>query len=98
MTRHELLVRLRNLNHELIKLELADPPRDVTPRTLLLAEGYVLCARQNLLYAIRRLDPESAVHPVIEEVDVAEFHVKAEGAGTLLLEQLRGGTPGSSAS
>lgn len=74
--------QLRRINLSLLTLSLADTNPDIGPK----------CdsARQQIIEAIRRLDPESAANPPPEELDVASFHLIAEGAGTLLIDKIQG--------
>lgn len=85
----ETLTALREINAGLLKAALMDTEPDVSAD----------CdrARQPVVEAIRKLDPDSAANPPPEELDVAAFNVSAAGAGQLLIEKLKGTTPGGSA-
>lgn len=95
MTKHELLVRLRNTNHELLKLSMAERE---DARDELVVDFHLDASRQHIIETIRRLDPDSIRQPVAEELDVSVFNVKAQGAGTLLIEKLKGQGEGGSRS
>lgn len=75
----ETLDMLRTLNRLLLKAGLSDAQPDVGPD----------CdqARQNVLNAIRKLDPESAKNPPPEEKDVAAFNLEADAAGSMLIQK-----------
>ena len=79
--------KLRKVNRTLLKLSLTDTVPDVGP--------VLDKARQQVLDALRKIDPDSAKNPPPEEIDVAQFHTAAEGAGTLLIEKIQGREGGS---
>lgn len=75
----ETLDMLRTINRSLLKAGLLDAQPDVGPE----------CdqARQYVLNAIRKLDPESAKNPPPEERDVAVFNLEADAAGSMLIQK-----------
>lgn len=74
--------QLREVNGILLKAGLAETDPEI--------DAECDYARQCVLNAIRKLDPESAENPPPEEMDVAVFNLHAEGAGTLLIQKLAG--------
>lgn len=86
-TTMETLTELRKINKKLLKASLIETDPDVSEE----------CdrARQPVVEAIRKLDPASAKNPPPEELDVAAFNIAATGAGTLLVEKIKGRQGGS---
>lgn len=78
---------LREVNGILLKAALAETTTPI--------DAECDSARQCVLDALRKLDPESAKNPPPIEMDVVKFNLHAEGAGTLLIQKIAGQRGGS---
>lgn len=79
----ETLNALREVNTTLLKAGLVDTHPDIS--------GECDRARQPVIEAIRKLDPDSAANPAPEELDVDAFHAAATGAGQAVVDKITGG-------
>ena len=75
----ETLDSLRTINRLLLRAGLSDAQPDV--------ESDCDRARQHILAAIRKLDPDSTKNPPPEEWDVARFLFEADAAGSMLIQK-----------